>query len=84
MPSGERVARVSVIKSSLGVDLTVPQKAALKKFEFGVKRAAFPDINPRTAQALWSKGLIRGETVSGSRLFNLTDLGLRVQQDLSD
>lgn len=62
--------------------LTLPQKAALAKFAPGVKRAAFPDINPRTAEALWSKGLIKGETISGIRLFTLTDLGLKMQQSL--
>lgn len=48
---------------------------ALLRFKPGVKRSAFPDINPRTASALWSKGLLRGEIESGTRQFILTELG---------
>ena len=55
--------------------LTDPQRAALGRFVPGVKRPAYPDINPRTATALWSKRLIKGETIQGVRLFLLTDLG---------
>lgn len=66
--------------SSILSNLTSPQKAALGKFVSGVKRAAHPDINPRTASALWSKGLIKGETIQGSRVFILTELGAQAQR----
>lgn len=59
--------------------LTEPQKAALQRFVKGVKRSAFPDINPRTAAALWSKALIKGEIVQGARVFLLTEMGEQAQ-----
>lgn len=56
-------------------DLTEAQRNALRRFEPGVKRTAFPDINPRTASALWSKGLVKGEVIGGTRQFILTETG---------
>lgn len=70
----------SISLSAILSSLTDPQKVALKKFVSGVKRPAYPDINPRTAAALWSKGLIKGEIVQGGRVFILTDLGRQVQR----
>ena len=62
--------------------LTEPQKIALRKFHPGQKRKAYPEINPRTASALWSLGLLQGETVEGARIFALTPAGERVWADL--
>jgi hypothetical protein len=69
----------SVSLSAILSSLTGPQKVSLGRFVPGVRRPAYPDINPRTAAALWSKGLIKGEITRGSRLFILTDLGEQVQ-----
>lgn len=74
------VAMEAVSLRSIITNLTGPQRVALGKFVSGVKRSAYPDINPRTAAALWSKGLIKGEIIQGSRVFVLTDLGRQVQR----
>jgi len=70
-------ASLSTILSSL----TSPQKIALGRFVAGVKTHAYPHINPRTAAALWSKGLIKGEIIQGSRVFILTELGEQAQRE---
>jgi len=62
--------------------LTEPQKIALRKFVPGQKRKAHPEINPRTASALWSLGLLRGEIVKGTRIFILTQAGESVWAEL--
>jgi hypothetical protein len=63
--------------------LTRAQKNALELFEPGKPRKAFPDINPRTATALWSMGLLRGELIDGCRIFTLTRDGELARQTLS-
>lgn len=62
--------------------LTEPQKIALRKFRPGQERKAYPEINPRTASALWSLGLLRGEIVEGARIFALTPTGERIWAEL--
>ena len=64
-------------------NLTLPQKTALRKFEPGCKRRSYPDINPRTASALWSLGLLKGEIADGTRQFVLTKTGEEVRKLLS-
>lgn len=59
--------------------LTPAQQRALTYFVPNVWRAAFPDINPRTASALWQMGLIRGKTQLGKQIFCLTEAGAAVQ-----
>jgi len=63
--------------------LTEPQKVALRRFFPGRKRKAHPEINPRTASALWSLGLLQGEIVEGTRIFILTQAGERVWAELA-
>lgn len=55
--------------------LTQAQRAALDHFERDTFSTAFPNVNPRTASALWSKGLIRGQVLEGKRYYQLTELG---------
>jgi hypothetical protein len=59
--------------------LTAPQRDALRRFKPGVQRTAYPDINPRTASALWSMGLVKGVISSGNRYFILTELGVSMR-----
>ncbi|GAA0659742.1 hypothetical protein FHT00_003579 [Sphingomonas insulae] len=58
--------------------LTSPQRAALALFKPGQKRRAFPDINPRSATALWRKGLLQGLHEGGKTYFLLSDQGVRI------
>ena len=67
----------------LGGRLTAPQKIALKLFKPKQARRIFPDINPRTAQALWSLGLLTRDTREGVAYFMLTDAGEKLKQVLS-
>lgn len=62
--------------------LTAPQRDALRLFEPGVQRTAYPDINPRTASALWSKGLVKGVIKNGKRHFILTELGTSLRRQV--
>jgi hypothetical protein len=55
--------------------LTKPQREALSLLQPDVWRGAFPDINPRTAAALWALGLVQGKLERGKRLFCLTKSG---------
>jgi len=60
--------------------LTPPQRAALALFKPDQKRRAFPDINPRSATALWRKGLLQGLNEGGKTYFLLSEQGLRIRQ----
>ena len=60
--------------------LTPPQRAALALFKPEQKRRAFPDINPRSAAALWRMGLLQGSYEGGTTYFLLSEKGLRVRQ----
>ena len=71
----EEVALIKVLES-----LTRPQRAALGLFEPNQKRRAFPDINPRSATALWRMGLLRGSHKSGKTYYLLSAKGVRAQQ----
>lgn len=61
-------------------DLTVAQKLALTRFEPCQPRKPFPDINPRTATALWSIGLLKGDLIDGDRVYVLTTDGELARQ----
>src|SRR5690606_36784935 len=57
------------------IALSEAQKRALISFAPGEERGTYPDINPRSAAALCSLGLLRVQTVQGKRLYRLTPEG---------
>lgn len=61
-------------------ELTPPQRLALLLFEPGRPRRAFPDVNPRSAIALWGKGVLLGSRESGKQYFLLSEKGVRMRQ----
>lgn len=69
--------------SELAGSLTAPQKIALRLFTPKQARRIFPEINPRTAQALWSIGLLTRDTREGVAYFMLSDVGEKIKQVLS-
>lgn len=66
----------------IAASLTGPQKDALKLFVPSKARRVFPDINPRTAQALWSLGILMRETMGRTSYFSLTAAGEELQARL--
>lgn len=69
--------------NNIAATLTAPQKAAVKAFVPSQERGVFPDINPRTAQALYSLGVLEREVRGGTAYFKLTDAGEELQVFLS-
>ena len=60
--------------------LTPPQRLALSLFEPGRSRRAFPDVNPRSAIALWQKGVLQGFRERGKLHFVLSEKGVKMRQ----
>lgn len=79
---GRRMTEDSGDKSSVLPALTRPQRTALLLFSPGQPRGAFPDVNPRTAAALWSSGLLSGEISDGKYVYVLTPEGEKVRSRL--
>ena len=65
----------------MGPRLTDAQLRALAVFEPKTWRGAFPDVNPRSAEALWRLGLVEGRLEQGKRLFRLTAAGERAREN---
>lgn len=63
--------------------LTNPQKLGLHCFVDAEWRGAFPDVNPRTASALWKLGLLDRKREDGRHQYRLTGLGLELLRLLS-
>ncbi|MBY8823287.1 hypothetical protein [Sphingomonas colocasiae] len=59
--------------------LTTSQQTALARFRPGEWRGVHPDINPRTAAALLSAGLVESEVSAGRRRYRLTLDGERAR-----
>lgn len=58
--------------------LTAPQRAALTFFQDGRWKGVFPVVNPRTAAALLSFGLLECERVNGRRVYRISNDGMKI------